>query len=80
MIVTSEGFFPKQYKMGYKYCLMVGSDKKVKDVWNYTAMEWMNMRDENFNLMDGKLGVNQVKKMLKNGTLKLTFIVDEIGE
>ena len=76
MIVSSNTHFRKPYQTGYKYCLMVNKDNKVYMVWNYTAREYMDIRDKNFNLVNEKYTVNEVKKLLKDNEIQFTFWIE----
>ena len=74
MIVTSKGLFPKQYKTGYKYCLMVNQHNKVTMIWNYTAREYMFIVDNNYQDLTGVYSADEIKKMWKNKDIKVIFI------
>ena len=76
MIVSSNTHFTKPYQTGYEYCLMVNKDNKVYMVWNYIAREYMDIRDKNFNLVNGKYTVNEVKKLLKDNEIQFTFWIE----
>lgn len=76
MIVSSKAHFTKPYRIGYKYCLMVNEDNKVYMVWNYIAREYMDIRDKNFNLVNGKYTVNEVKKLLKDNEIQFVFWIE----
>ena len=76
MIVSSKTHFTKPYQTGYKYCLMVNEDNKVYMVWNYIAREYMDIRDKNFNLVNGKYTVNEVKKLLKDNEIQFAFWIE----
>lgn len=73
MIVVSDGLFPKNYKTGYRYCLMVGGDNKVKMVWNYNARSFMDIRDLSGKNVNGEYNVRQIKNMYKNGEIGFYF-------
>lgn len=55
---------------------MVNKDNKVYIVWNYTAREYMDIRDKNFNLVNEKYTVNEVKKLLKDNEIQFTFWIE----
>ena len=75
MIVISNEWFPKQYDSKYKYCLMVGkTDNRVNMVWNYTAREFMDIRDIDGNNVNGKYTAQQIKKMYKSGKVGFYFM------
>ena len=78
MIVSSNTYFPKDYKTGYKYCLMVNRNNKVDMVWNYNAREYMDIVDENDNNLGNKYTVNEVKKMYEKNIIHFKFIFSEL--
>ena len=73
MIVSSNTHFPKDYKTGYRYCLMVNGDNKAYMVWNYIAREYMNICDYNGDNVNGQFTVQQVKDMYKKGKVGFYF-------
>ena len=74
MIVSSNTHFPKDYKTGYKYCLMVNRDNKVYMVWNYTARDYMDIRNLEGVSVNSKYSANQIKKLYKTGDVGFYFV------